>query len=457
MGTIVVIPERRNERLLYGGLLISRIGGVMQALATGWQTYQLTHSPFMVGLVAGLAVLPFAFLLIAGGMLSDRYTKSRIVFVTQSAGMILALLFAALCFAGLITKEMLMMLAFAGGIVNALGTPAQKTLLMEASKQRSGATIGIALFTEILLSSGMMGAVCFGIIWQFTQEVAWIYSINATTFVACVGSLALVRYTTAPYIAHQESLTHSFLSGWQHVWHTEVRYLLVLTSMCTIAGFSSRELLSVMANQVRSDARMLSLLVFSFTIGGYIATRTLSGSLARAVQRIRIRKMLVARALLVLASSQMMMSLTLVSVRDGTLPFWVGVAYLVIGLACIGYSITYTSVIVENMVMAHTPQSLWGRVNSISGMTFIISLFLGTMILSFLSEKLSMSLGLVIFGTISFTVGNKLEAQDRRARRTVGRSTSAIYFLVLKVLIVLGVVLLTLVLAIAFRKTQINT
>ena len=57
----------------------------MQMVAQGYLVFQLTHSAFMVGLMAAIAQLPAMFFTLIGGSLADRFPKKNILRITQAS------------------------------------------------------------------------------------------------------------------------------------------------------------------------------------------------------------------------------------------------------------------------------------------------------------------------------------------------------------------------------------
>jgi hypothetical protein len=51
----------------------------MQSLAVGWQIYNLTDSPFDLGLVGLMQFLPLVSLMLVAGQAADRYNRQAIV------------------------------------------------------------------------------------------------------------------------------------------------------------------------------------------------------------------------------------------------------------------------------------------------------------------------------------------------------------------------------------------
>ncbi len=72
---------------LFGFLLsrsLSSLGYQIQAVAIGWNAYQLTHSPLTLGLIGLAQFLPMLALALVGGQIADRLDRRRVVTVCQA-------------------------------------------------------------------------------------------------------------------------------------------------------------------------------------------------------------------------------------------------------------------------------------------------------------------------------------------------------------------------------------
>src|SRR3989442_6074428 len=95
----------RNVRLFLGGQSVSLVGTWVQQVAMGWLAYRLTGSPLLLGVLAAAGQLPSLLLMPIAGGLSDRWSRHRILVVTQSLAMALTLVLAGLALAGLGTRS----------------------------------------------------------------------------------------------------------------------------------------------------------------------------------------------------------------------------------------------------------------------------------------------------------------------------------------------------------------
>src|SRR5579883_3144516 len=84
--------RHRNYRLYFFGQFVSVTGSWAQSAALMWLAYQLTHENRWPALVGAMQVLPTAVLGAWGGSLADRMPKRGLIFLTQAALLLLALL-----------------------------------------------------------------------------------------------------------------------------------------------------------------------------------------------------------------------------------------------------------------------------------------------------------------------------------------------------------------------------
>src|SRR5471032_1241516 len=79
--------RHRNFRLFIIGQIVSLVGTWMQTVAQAWLVYRLTHSELLLGTAWFCTQIPvFAFGAL-GGLAADRYSRHKIVVVTQILSM----------------------------------------------------------------------------------------------------------------------------------------------------------------------------------------------------------------------------------------------------------------------------------------------------------------------------------------------------------------------------------
>ena len=101
----------------------------IQVVAVGWQMYELTNSPFHLGLIGLVQFIPAIGLFVLTGHVADHYDRRRVTFVAQ---LIEALAVAVLAFAnatGRLTPELLLAMAFVVGTGRAFEQPSLQSVL----------------------------------------------------------------------------------------------------------------------------------------------------------------------------------------------------------------------------------------------------------------------------------------------------------------------------------------
>src|SRR5439155_12688661 len=123
--------RHRNFRLFWTGQLISLIGTWMATVAQAWLVLKLTNNPFALGIVAAAQYTPVLLLGLLGGVLADAVPKRRVLIALQATMCIIAFALAALVETGLVQVWMVIVLAAALGIANALEMPTRQAFVIE--------------------------------------------------------------------------------------------------------------------------------------------------------------------------------------------------------------------------------------------------------------------------------------------------------------------------------------
>src|SRR3954464_9440859 len=82
--------RHRNFRLFISGQIISLVGTWMQNVAQSWLVYRLTHSELLLGTAWFCAQIAVFALGPLGGLAADRFSRRKIVVVTQTLSMVQA-------------------------------------------------------------------------------------------------------------------------------------------------------------------------------------------------------------------------------------------------------------------------------------------------------------------------------------------------------------------------------
>jgi len=74
----------RPVTLLWFARVASALAYQMQAVAVGWQIYDLTSSPFQLGMVGMMMFIPGVLLVLVVGQVADRFNRKRVICIAQA-------------------------------------------------------------------------------------------------------------------------------------------------------------------------------------------------------------------------------------------------------------------------------------------------------------------------------------------------------------------------------------
>ena len=167
----------------------------MLMVAIGWQMYALTGSAWDLGLVGLLQFLPALLLVLVAGHVVDRYHRARVAALCMGAQVLLAALLAAATFGHWASRELLLAVSVALGIVKAFQMPAQQAL--------TPALVPAEVLPRALAFSAMgsqaaivAGPAIGGFIYVAGAQA--VYASCAALFALAAALLAGVRYDHAP-------------------------------------------------------------------------------------------------------------------------------------------------------------------------------------------------------------------------------------------------------------------
>ncbi|HUY42225.1 MAG TPA: MFS transporter [Acidimicrobiales bacterium] len=181
----------RNFRLYFIGQLISTSGTWMQSVAQGWLVLQISGSAVDLGFAVALQFLPTLIAGSYGGLIADRHEKRIILYYTQTAAGLLALLLGVLVSAGHVSVGEVYVIAFGLGVVNLFDTPARQAFVQQMVG-RDLITNAVSLNSVLMNSGRLVGpAVSTAVIATFGTAAC--FYANAGSFMAVLIALWMMR------------------------------------------------------------------------------------------------------------------------------------------------------------------------------------------------------------------------------------------------------------------------
>jgi len=164
----------------------------MQRVAQDWLVLDLTHnSGTALGITTGLQFLPLLLFSLWGGVVADRYSKRRILMLTQTAMGVLALILGVLALTHTVAIWQVYALAFALGMVTVVDNPTRQAFATEMVG-RDGLANAIALNSAVFNLARIAGPAVAGLVISLLGTPA-AFLVNAASYGAVLISLKLMR------------------------------------------------------------------------------------------------------------------------------------------------------------------------------------------------------------------------------------------------------------------------
>ena len=125
---LAALRHRDFSRYLAASFLAT-VALAMQSVALGWQIYDLTGSPFDLGLVGLMEFLPPFCLALVTGHIADRFDRRLILALGLFAELAAALAMVLMVVLDSVSVFGILAVAFAFGVVRAVATPAQRAMM----------------------------------------------------------------------------------------------------------------------------------------------------------------------------------------------------------------------------------------------------------------------------------------------------------------------------------------
>jgi MFS family permease len=337
-----------NYRLWAGGALISNVGTWMQRIAQGWLVLtQLTHNnATAMGVVLALQSGPHLLLLPLTGFAADHLDRRKLLLGTQAAMGALAFGLGILTISGLVQLWHVYVFAFLLGCVTAFDSPARHTFVAELVGE-ADLSNAVALNSSSFNAARMIGPAVAGTMIAAVGS-GWVFLINGVSFVAVLGSLALLRVGELHPQLRACRKRGSFVEGFRYVWQRpDLQAILLMLFFIATFGLNFQIFISTMSVTVfHGGAGQYGLLTSIMAVG------TLAGALL-AARREKPRF-----ALLMIGAAIFGLGCTLAALAPNIWLF--GAALVVIGVSALTFSNSTNS-----LMQLSTAPAMRGRVMAI--------------------------------------------------------------------------------------------
>jgi len=376
----------RNYRLYFFGQGISVCGTWMQRIGQSWLVLKLTESGTAVGLVVAFQYLPVLIIGPFGGVIADRFSKRKILLITQFISGLLALILGVLVATNNVELWMVYALAAALGVIDAVDGPARHTFVHEmvgSDRIKNAVTLNSI---EVNMAK-VIGPAIAGIIIA-SIGIASCFLINASTFLAVLICLLFIREDELHKMETIKDIKGQFIKGIQYIGQNHlVRNLLIMMAIVGTFSYEFQVSLPLLAKftfhgDAKSYSFLMSAMVVGSVLGGLITASRKVG------QPIRLAWSAIAFGMAILA----------VSISPN-------MATAVIALVVVGvFSISFTAMGNSTIQLSSIP-AMRGRVMALWTVAFLGTTLVGGPVIGWVGEYVDPRGGLVVGGLAAICAG----------------------------------------------------
>lgn len=223
--------QHRNFTLLWVGQMISLTGTWMQGLSLPFLVYDMTGSKSLLGIVAAAGLLPSVIVTLPSGVIADRFSKRKIVMITQSLLMLQALTLAVLKFTDLIQPWHIVALGAFAGFATSIDMPTRQAMVVELVGKEdlpSAVALNSMMFNLTRIGGPFVGGIVYAVVGP-----AWCFLINAISYLgAIVGVFLMKNVKSLRQASRDESMWKQICEGCRHVWGKSlIRNMLLMTAI----------------------------------------------------------------------------------------------------------------------------------------------------------------------------------------------------------------------------------
>jgi MFS family permease len=242
--------QYRNYRLFFAGQSVSLIGTWMQRIAMPWLVYHLTGSAFLLGVVSFAGQIPTFLIAPFAGVLTDRFSRYRVLLVTQIASLLQASTLAILALTGDIQIWHIVALSIALGCINAFDVPSRHSFVIEMVEKKEDLGNAIALNSMMFNGARLIGPSVAGLMLATTGE-GICFLINAISYVFVITSLLMMRVPRREIKKKGTHMLRELKEGLDYtLGFAPIKYLLLLLGLVSLMGSSYQVLMPVYAKEV---------------------------------------------------------------------------------------------------------------------------------------------------------------------------------------------------------------
>lgn len=210
----------------------------------------MTGSALLLGVVGFAGQIPTLILSPLAGVMTDRWSRYRVLLITQIVSLVQAAVLAWLCLTGDIQIWEIIVLSVILGCTNAFDVPSRHSFVIDMVENKEDLGNAIALNSLMFNGARLIGPSIAGIMLASTSEGVC-FLLNAVSYIFVIISLMMMRIHIIQTHKKEEKMLKELGEGLHYTFgFPPIKHLLILLSISSLMGMSYSVLMPVFAKEV---------------------------------------------------------------------------------------------------------------------------------------------------------------------------------------------------------------
>jgi hypothetical protein len=267
----LIALRERNFVLYVVGQFTSQLGSWIELTAVSWIVYEMTNSPFLLGLVGLFRATPTILLALYGGAMADRLPRRLVLMCTESTMLVLSLTLGILSVTGHLEYWHLYVLNFISGTLQAFSVPSRHALFA-GLVPREAMPSAVVMNSVSVRSGGFIGPSVAGLALAY-GGYSLPFFINAASFVAMLVALVMMKLPKSKDEApvKHPSIRKGMSEGVAFVWNTPLLRVALLLELATgLFGHNTALITIIVRDVLQAGPQSLGLLMSATGAGALV-------------------------------------------------------------------------------------------------------------------------------------------------------------------------------------------
>lgn len=380
----------RNFRLFFPGLVTSQVGIWIQNVAISWVVYEITNSPFMMGLIMFFNTIPLFLVTPFAGVIIDKFNRHKLLMMIQVLFALQSFLIAVFALSGHLRIWNIVLLGVFLNIIAAIDTPLRQSTYIRLVDDKRDLSNAISLNSTCFNVARLIGPALAGVLLSLVGA-GGCFLINFFCIFPSVILVAMMRFEDKKSDKiKNETILEGLKEGWEYAFSSEqILTLLAFIGLFAFIALSYPMLMPIYTKDVlHGDSRVLGYVMSSAGIGALCSSIFLA-----AKTTLRGLKYILCVGAFLLSAAFICLGFT-----NNLVPACVF-------MFCVGFGMTSAMTPENTLLQSIVDDDKRGRIMSIHTICFTGVTSLSSFVIGSVTQVIGVSRSMILFGSVLFAAG----------------------------------------------------